>query len=156
MSRAVPAAAAAAPARGNRAEIAVQYSKRLPQGDEDLSRFESRRRIKVVTDVNAHRADRRRVAESGADGIRVLRAEVVEPDRLEDVAAVIEHHEPEVLVHDGQVDRRWNPQLRIDNRQLCSAHRHGDERAGRWIRGVTAGRYRALRARSVQGESAQR
>ncbi len=82
----------------------MQRSKCLPQCDEELSGFDARYGIEVVTDVDADRADRSLVAQSEPDGVGVIGSEVMEADVLEDVAAIVEGGETEVLVNDWEID----------------------------------------------------
>jgi len=82
------------------------HSKRLSYGYEVLGGFDSGKRIQVVADIETHRPNRRRIPQADPNRVRVVRAEVVESDRLIYVAAVIKSHDPESLL-----DRYWNAQL---------------------------------------------
>ena|SRR5205823_12468693 len=87
--------------------VPVRRSKRLPQGDKPLPSADRRWRIQVSLDsgvriqvaaeVNAHRPERSGVPQSNSEGIRIVRAEVVEADAFEDVAAVVEERSPEFI-----------------------------------------------------------
>jgi hypothetical protein len=55
--------------------VKVQYSKRLPQCDEELSRIDARHRIQIASDVHTNRSDGSWVAEAKTNGIRIAEIE---------------------------------------------------------------------------------
>src|SRR4051812_4279258 len=119
---AVEAVAAAAPqASENPAEIVVLRSKCLPQSDEQLRVLDSRRRIQVVSYVNAHRTDRRRVAKADSERVRVL---PIQAQSAEDVATVIKGCDAQSFF-----DRHRNAELRVHDQQLTSTNRDRDGEA---------------------------
>ena len=130
----------------NQAVMKVRRSKRLPQSDEVLSSFDSRRRVQVVTDIDSHRPHRSCVTYAEPERIRVL---AVEADGAEHVAAIVESHNAQALL-----DRHGYSEFRVEDEQLIPASWHVNGRAGTRIIRITAGRNRALWTGSVQRKAA--
>ena len=100
------AVAVVAPVFRNSQEVTVLCSKRLPQSNEDLCGFDARDRTQVMAEVHADRADRSRITQTKADGVRVVLAEIIEAETVENISAVIERHQTQSLL-----DRQWNAQF---------------------------------------------
>src|SRR5437879_6156990 len=130
----------------NRAVTMVLCSKRLSQCKEELSSFDSRRRVQVVTYVDSHWTHRRGITKSKAECIRVL---PVKTDGAEDIATVVKSHYSEAFL-----DRHRNSEFRVQDHQLIAAGWHGNQRTGTRDGGITASGKGSLRPCPVQRKSA--
>src|SRR4051812_37450676 len=136
------------PARENQAVVTVLRSKRLSQGNEVLSSFDSRWRVQVVTHINAHRPHGRGIAQSHSERVCVL---TVEANRPEYVSAIVKCYGAQTFL-----DRNRYSEFRVDDEQLIATRGNTDRRARTRIIGIAACGNRALRTSPVQRESAQR
>src|ERR1051326_9556790 len=93
----------------------------LPQSYENLRRSQPRHRVQVVSDVDAHRSNRRLVPEPKSHGVGVIPYEVGEADLVVHVASIVESNAAQPLL-----EWNWEPQLRVEDEQLWSSDRHLD------------------------------
>jgi hypothetical protein len=125
----------------------------LPKCDEILRWINALYGIYIMAKIDADRTDRSRITQTNANGIGVVRHEVVEIDGAVNIAAVVKNNSSQMF---ADVERKRKANLGIQDEQLRSAHRHRDVHASRLILQHVAKRYDALRSGFIDRKSSQR
>ena len=98
------------------------FSESLANSDKVLGGADSWNRIKVAADVKADRPNWRGIAQPQSHVIRVELCEIVESNRGEDVAAIVEDCQPKPFL-----DRQRDSRFRIQYEKFIAAARDLDE-----------------------------
>src|ERR1700677_4224432 len=95
---------------------------RLADAHEILGRLHARDRIQVVTKINPHRTDRRRITQAEAHVVGVQRSEIVKANVGKNISSVVEDRQSQA-VFDG-LER--NARLSVQDETLVASAGHLD------------------------------